>query len=118
MAEPRLSRMTISTAGSEGCEEVLFDGGKEAFAVDWPVERARGVDPVVAQRRQKSGRLPEDLVIQTRFDPASSADSARARDSSAASFITSFGRDPAPGLPVLPRLVYTVFMAEESGGNR
>ena len=48
-------------SGSERRNEQLFHIGQEAFAVDGPVNDTRGIDPVVAQRRQEGQRSPVPL---------------------------------------------------------
>ena len=45
-------------AGLERGDELLFDIGAEALAVDGPVEDARGGEAVAAQRAQKGQRAP------------------------------------------------------------
>ena len=45
-------------AGLERADELLFDIGAEALAVDRPVEDARGGKSVAAQRAQKGQRAP------------------------------------------------------------
>jgi hypothetical protein len=48
-------------SGPEGRHEHLFHIGEEALAVDRPVDDARGIDPIVAQRRQEGQRSPMPL---------------------------------------------------------
>ena len=45
-------------AGLERRHQELLDIGQEAFAVDRPVDHARGVDAVVAQRGEEGQRPP------------------------------------------------------------
>jgi hypothetical protein len=45
-------------AGLERADELLFDIGAEALAVDRPIEDARSGKPVTAQRAQKGQRAP------------------------------------------------------------
>lgn len=45
-------------AGPENWNELLFDIGLEALAVDRPIEDARGGEAVTAQSAEKGQRLP------------------------------------------------------------
>ena len=45
-------------AGRERRHEELLDIGSEELAVDWAIEHARRVDPVMAQRGEEGQRLP------------------------------------------------------------
>jgi hypothetical protein len=48
--------MTMSPGAS--VDEGNCSTGEEELAVDWPVEHARGVDPVVAQRGKEGQCAP------------------------------------------------------------
>ena len=59
---PRLSMMTMSP-GFEEWNELLFDIGAEAFAVDWAVEDARRRELVAAQGAEEQSIVRQLAIV-------------------------------------------------------